>query len=46
MKLYIYIQLEKLFSLIENKAENMRQYFSICPDCLQNRYKGKTCIKN
>lgn len=35
--------LENIFGWIEAKACRMKERFSICTDCGQNRYTGKPC---
>ncbi len=45
MKIKLYQTLERVFSWIAEHAETLRERFAICPDCGENRYTGKPCVK-
>ena len=45
MRIRLYQTLEKLFSILAETFENLRQKFAVCPDCGENMYTGKPCVK-
>jgi hypothetical protein len=44
MKIAIYQFLESFFEALEMLAGRVRERFSICPRCRQNRYTGEPCV--
>ncbi len=45
LKVRVYQELEFLFERLSALFETARQRFAICPDCGENRYTGKPCVK-